>query len=287
MNRTDPLTPASMAELMDILSRLPGQTRLIAGGTDLTPSLGRILGPETRLVDLSGVDELRGIAVDGDEIRIGALETMARLAGDGLIRHEATALAQATGRVGSWQIRTRATVGGNAANASPAADTPTALAALSASVRLISPRGRRDVAVEDFIVGTNRNALVADEFLSEFRLPRRAGLISAFAKVGSRSELTIARLNLAAAVLPGPRDTVREARVFLGTLGRAARRAPAAERVLMEHGLCREAEFNLALVEAVAEAIPGRATLGYKRSAVQALGSDVLSDLRRMEGSGS
>ncbi len=280
MNRTEPLAPATVAELLDILARFPGRIHLVAGGTDLTPRLGRALTPETRLVDLSGLDELRGIAADAREIRVGALETMARLAADQLLNREARALALAAGRVGSWQIRTRATVGGNSANASPAADTPPALAALGATVRLISPRGSRDLPVENFIIGPNRSARADDEVLAEFRLPRRPGHISAFAKVGSRSEMSIARLNLAVSVVPGEGGGIREARVFLGTLGRAVRRAPAAEAVLLEHGPDVE-KFNRALMDAVAEGIPGRSTLGYKQSAVQALGQDVFSELGR------
>lgn len=281
MNRTDPLTPTTTAALLDILTRFPGRTRLMAGGTDLTPRLGRVLTPETRLVDLSGLDELRGIVPNAAEIRVGAMETMARLAADDLLNREAVALAQAAGRVGSWQIRTRATVGGNSANASPAADTPPALAALAATVHLVSPRGQRSLAVEDFITGPNQSALADDEALVEFRLPRRPGQISAFAKVGSRTEMSIARLNLAVAALPSKGKKISEARVFLGTLGRAARRAQAAERVLLEHGLSREEDFNRALMDAVAEAIPGRSTLAYKQSAIQALGQDVLAELRR------
>lgn len=113
-----------------------------------------------------------------------------------------------------------------------------------------------------------------------FRLPLKPGRISAFGKIGSRTEVSIARLNLAVSAVIAPDGVVAEARVFLGTLGLAARRASLVEECLTDNGLRDEDSFTQALSIEVERAIPGRATLPYKCSAVKALGADVLADLR-------
>lgn len=271
--------PASLAEIWTLQSELAGKYALAAGGTDLLVESSR-LNPDRHLIDLSGVPELKGLARLEGGIIFGALTTMSALAANETIIREASALAQAAGRVGSWQIRNRATIGGNLANASPAADTPPALAALETTVELFSPAGRRTLPVEEIPVGPNQNSLKTGEVLTAFNLPLKDGRISAFKKLGSRSEVSIARLNLAAAVT-AEQGQLSEARVFLGTLGLALRRSPAAEAVLIQEGFKQGGEpFAEALMETINRAIPGRATLPYKTSAVRALAEDLLDDLQ-------
>lgn len=251
---------------------------MVAGGTDHFVAQGRNLPPKARLVDLSGVAALRGVAQEGQEIRIGALTSMAQLADNPLIKKEAACLAQAASKVGSWQIRSRATLGGNVANASPAADTPPALAALGAEVILLSPQGKRTMAVADFIIGPNETVLADDEVVAGFRLPLKPGRISAFGKIGSRTEVSISRLNMAISTVISENGQVSEPRVFLGTLGLALRRVLDAEKCLLK-GFDEE-PLAQALAQAVEEAIPGRSTMAYKQSAARALALDVLAELR-------
>ena len=280
MNFTDPLIPAALPELLDILKHNSDNTFMVAGGTDFMARHGHRLPPEARLIDLSGLAELKGINLEGGEIAIGALETMTRVSQNVMIQQRAACLAAAAGRVGSWQIRSRATVGGNLVNASPAADTPPALAALGASAIIVSPEGERRVNVEEAILGPNKSALNRDEVLLGFRIPVKPGRVSAYGKIGSRTEVSIARLNLAVAAVADPGGAVAEVRVFLGTLGLAARRIAEAEECLIDKGLGDDDSFGEALSAGVERAIPGRATLPYKCSAVKALGQDVLTDLR-------
>ena len=280
MNFTDPLMPATLTELLDILKHDSDHVFLVAGGTDFMVRHSHRLPPEARLIDLSGLSELKGISLEGDELAIGALETMTRVSQNIMIQQRAAALAAAAGRVGSWQIRSRGTVGGNLANASPAADTPPALSALGAEALIVSPEGRRRVAVEEVILGPNKSAINKNEVLIGFRLPVRPGRVSAFGKIGSRTEVSIARLNLAAMAAVDSGGAVTGARVFLGTLGLAARRVSEAEECLINNGLRDEEAFAEALSAGVEQAIPGRSTMPYKCSAVRALGRDVLDNLR-------
>ena len=257
-------TPASLGELKELLA-CEG-TRLVAGGTDWFVREGRepSEGIFANLADLSGVSELRGIALqgpgEGKSLRIGAGETMTLLSQDPLVRGSALCLAEAAACVGSWQIRNRATLGGNLAGGSPAADTPPALCALDASAVILSPRGTRETPVAELVerAAKGEKALVPDEAFVAFLVPAVPGRVSAFGKVGSRREVTIARLNLAvSARLDGAR--LADARVFLGTLGSAGRRVPEAELALgMEDPEACGQAFCDILAEAVDAAIPWR-----------------------------
>ncbi|GHV74091.1 molybdopterin dehydrogenase FAD-binding protein [Spirochaetia bacterium] len=272
MNHPDPLIPGSLEELLNFIERYSGRYILAAGGTDCLVKFGGRMSPRCRLIDISGAAELRGISLEHDELRIGALETMTSLSEDDRVKQHAPCLAAAAAKVGSWQIRNRATVGGNVANASPAADTPSALAALDAVVLLTSRKGSRELPVPAFLTGPNRSALEPGELIRAFRIPLRHGRVSAFGKIGSRTELSIARLNLAAAI-----GGKTEPRVFVGTLGTAALRCPEAESALARNS--DPAPFCVALSALVEKAIAGRSTLPYKRSAIQALGEDVLKTI--------
>jgi carbon-monoxide dehydrogenase medium subunit len=283
-------TPGSLSGLLVLLAEHAGGCVLVAGGTDVLAKRrrgstgGTTDGSRTdpSVIDLSGVEEMRGIALHDDTLRIGALETMTAIAENPLVTRYAACLAAAAACLGSWQIRNRATIGGNIANASPAADTPPALAALDAVAVAVSPRGSREVPVSAAFVAANRSVLEQDEVLTELRIPLTPRRISAFGKIGSRREVSIARLNLAVAIGADARSPV-SVRVFAGTLGKAVLRCPGAEAALPgpeSPGGARDA-FCAALAAAVETAIPGRATLPYKRSAIQALGEDVLAVLDR------
>lgn len=264
--------PRSLSELFSL--RRAGVT-FVAGGTDwIIRNRGR-LSDDAVVADLSLIDEMRGISLDGGYLRIGALETMTSLHRSALVRKYASALADAAYVMGSEQIRNRATVGGNVANSSPAADTPPALAALGAEAVAASAEGERRVPVEE-IVGRNRSKLADGELIKEFVIPADAERISAFLKVGSRSQVSISRINVAAAACPQG-GLYKEARLFVGTLGVAARRCAAAEAAMGAPGL--EKSLPEALCALAAEAIPGRPTLPYKQSALHALAQDLCAKL--------
>lgn len=265
--------PRTLLELFSVFK--PG-TELVAGGTDWVIKRHAKLADDAVVIDVFAVDEMQGISLEGENteggfLRIGALETMTSLHRNPLVRRYASALADAAYKMGSEQIRNRATVGGNVANSSPAADTPPALAALGAEAVLASGGGERIVPVED-VLGRNRNTLASCEIIKEFRIPLDVDRVSAFLKIGSRSQVSISRVNLA--VLARCTDNLfKDARVFVGTLGLAARRVPGAEEALSAAGF--DEAFPAALATFAAEAIPGRPTLPYKQSALRGLAQDI------------
>src|SRR4029077_757012 len=108
--------------------------------------------PPARMLDLSRLAELRGIAVDGDAVVLGALTTYTEIRQSGVCREHLPALVEAAATIGAAQIQNRGTLGGNIANASPAGDTLPVLLALDAAIVVGGPRGERTVAADDFWV---------------------------------------------------------------------------------------------------------------------------------------
>lgn len=272
--------PCTLKELFSAYR--PGM-EFLAGGTDWIIKNHGKLAPGAAVADISRIAELRGISVEGGYLRIGAMETMTALHGSDIVRRYASALADAAYVMGSEQIRNRATVGGNVANASPAADTPAPLAALGAAVVIASPCGERRASVEE-IVGRNKNSLSEGEIIKEFLIPADDGRISAFLKIGSRSQVSISRINIAVSARR-ENGLYKEARVYVGTLGAAARRCAGAEAALAASDFAQKLPEELCGL--AAKAIPGRSTLPYKQSALRALAQDICVLLgRRAEEAG-
>ena len=271
--------PRTLDELFSIYR--PGM-EFVAGGSDwVIKNHGRLAGG-TSVADLSLMEELKGISFEGGLLRIGAMETMTDLHRSRLVRKYASALADAAYVMGSEQIRNRATVGGNVANSSPAADTPAPLAALGARAVTASAAGERALTIEEVLV-RNKNRLAAGEIIKGFVIPADESRVSAFLKIGSRSQVSISRINIAVSARYED-GLYKEARVYVGTLGSAAQRCAGAEAALGAPGF--EEGFPEELCAFAASAIPGRPTLPYKQSALRALAQDVTVLLMKRTGRG-
>lgn len=280
MRATDQLAPRDRSELTEALAAMTPRSRLLAGGTDLVRAMTKDgLRPDL-IVDLSGMDELRGVEAADGRVRVGALTTFTRLQQDPVLRRQARCLADAAASVGSVQIRNAATIGGNVANASPCGDSIPALLALEAEAEIWDAQGGTELRpVAGVVTGAGRTALRPGQAIAAFVFP---GLdeswLTAFAKVGSRSTVTVARLSAAVAVQvePGGR-ALGAARVALGAVGETAFRDPEVESVLA--GGKPDARTGLRFAEAcsvaVCRSIPGRYSLGYKCRAAVGLADDV------------
>src|SRR6266550_8366969 len=145
---------------------------------------GEIGEPPERMLDLSRLDGLRGIAVDGAAVILGALTTYTEMRRPGVCREHLPALVEASATIGAAQIQNRGTIGGNVANASPAGDTLPVLLALDAAIVVGGPRGERSIAADDFWVAYRRTALAADELILSVRIPLAGGRETRFRKVG-------------------------------------------------------------------------------------------------------
>ena len=171
----DYVRATSAGHALDLLAEHGDEAKLLAGGHSLLPMMKLRLAVPSVLVDIGAVDELAGIAIDGDDLVIGATTRHADVAGSDLVRTEAPLLAWSAAQVGDPQIRHRGTIGGSLAHSDPAADLPMALTALGGSMEISGPSGTRTVGADDFFVGYFETAMEPDELLTAVRIPRRPG----------------------------------------------------------------------------------------------------------------
>ena len=257
----------SLSAALTMLAAEPGGWRPFAGGTDLMVLLDAGKLPPGRYLSLHNLDELRGIAADGDAISIGALSTYTDVLRSPLLQAECPLLCRAAADTGGVATQNRGTIGGNIANASPAADTPPALLVYDASIDLVSVRGIRRVPYDRFHLGYKRLDLAPDELIHSVRVRRgRGAWKQAWRKVGTRRAQAISKVSVAAALdLAGP--IVRDVRIAFGSVAPTVLRAARAEAVL------RGRTLGVETIAASAEALGGdiapiddlRSTAGYRR----------------------
>jgi aerobic carbon-monoxide dehydrogenase medium subunit len=167
----DYIRATSLAQAIGLLHDDPDGTKLVAGGHTLIPTLKLRLASPALLVDIRGIDDLKGIEIS-DSIRIGALTTHAELLASEPLREVLPIFHQAANIIADPQVRNRGTIGGSLANADPAADWPAVVVALNAELELAGPSGRRRVAARDFFLDIMTTALAADEVLVAIHLTR-------------------------------------------------------------------------------------------------------------------
>jgi carbon-monoxide dehydrogenase small subunit/xanthine dehydrogenase small subunit len=187
-----------IGEVLELLER--PNFKIIAGGTDILIRSKRKEVSVLGYVDISGLDELRGIRERDGKIIIGALETHSRISIDPLINKKARGLSLACSLVGSPQIRNVGTIGGNIVNASPAADTIPPLLIHDAKLFLQSKKGSRNILLRDFIIGPYKTAIEGSEILTEVEIKALEGYREGYIKVAKRAALSIARLSIAWAI---------------------------------------------------------------------------------------
>jgi aerobic carbon-monoxide dehydrogenase medium subunit len=177
----------SAGHALELLTEHGDEAKLLAGGHSLLPMMKLRLAVPSVLIDIGSLAELAGIAVDGDDLVIGATTRHADVAASDLVRTEAPLLAWSAAQVGDPQIRHRGTIGGSLAHADPAADLPMALTALGGTMELLGPAGPRTVGVDEFFAGYFETAMAEDELLTAVRVPRRAGVPWGYQKFTRRA----------------------------------------------------------------------------------------------------
>ena len=270
------MRPGSLAEALAVLAERPDSVP-IAGGTDLMVQLRDGRKRAATLVDLGrlGLAEVR--ETDGG-IEIGAATPMDRIAEDTRIRRAHPALAEAAAQVGAWPIQCRATLGGNLANASPAADTAPALMVAGASLTLVSREDTRKVPVDEFFLAPGRSALAHGELILSILLPpssQQPGLraFERFVKVGPRREQIISMVSLAGRALVTGDGTISDVRLALGSVAPTPVRARRTERLLTGRRPDAELRREAARVlqDDIAPIDDVRAPAGYRRIACAVL----------------
>ena len=165
--------PATLREALSLLAGAPNAWRPFAGGTDLMVLLEAGKLPEARYLGLWKLSELRGIEERGDTISLGALTTYTEVMRSAVLQTEFPLLCRAAAETGGVATQNKGTLGGNIANASPAADTPPALLVYRAELELVSQRGTRRVVYDQFHRGYKEMDLAPDELIARIHLPRR------------------------------------------------------------------------------------------------------------------
>ena len=275
--------PQTIDEALAALAEHP-EARPIAGGTDLVVQLrdGRVTAP--RVVDLGGLG-LAGIRETAAGVEIGATTTMDEIARHPAVARASPALAAAAGWVGAWPIQCLATLAGNLANASPAADTAPPLLVAGARVRTRSRAGEREVRLDELFLGPGRTCLAPGELILSILLPEPlpAGGREKFVKLGPRREQVLSIVSLAARVRALDGGRLRGVRIALGAVAPTPVRARETEALL--EGAAPDAPTlaaaGLALDQEIAPIDDLRAPAGYRRHAARVMLRRVLEELAR------
>jgi CO/xanthine dehydrogenase FAD-binding subunit len=285
----DFLRPHALPEALAMLAEQPPDVMPLAGGTNLIVELRDGHSSPKRLMDVSRLHELRGIRRDDGHIVIGGSTTISELLVHPLIAEYGRPLRQAAALLGNPFVRNRATVAGNLANASPAADTAPPLIALGAEVELVSKKGSRRVPLYEFMIGVNKTLIQPDELLSLIRWPAPPARSAAgFYKIGLRKADACSVINAAAMVVWDESGCCRQARIAIGAAAPRPVRASEAESALLgrplETGVIEQAAH---LAVAATEPIDDiRGTAAYRRRMVEVMVRRLLTQIAESQAAG-
>lgn len=273
--------PKDLQEALNMLAESSGDPRPFAGGTDLMVLLENGSLPKGTYISIWGLEELSGIQVAPDAVELGALTTYTDLLEHPTIAAEFPLLCAAAGETGGIATQNRGTLGGNIANASPAADSPPALLVYDAELELISAAGTRRVPYDRFHTGYKRMDIHRGEIIKSIRLPRgRTGWRQVFRKVGPRRAQAISKVCFAAAA-DVDSAFVRDLRLALGSV------APSVVRCVHAEAAIRGRHVDRAVLDAARLAISRdispiddmRSTAEYRMRVAQNLLIQFLSEL--------
>jgi carbon-monoxide dehydrogenase medium subunit len=247
----DYVRPGSVDEAVRALADSGDDAKVIAGGQSLLPLLRLRLAYPELLVDIGGIDELRGVRDGGDALVIGARTTHYQLVHDPLVAEHAGLLAQATSTVADPAVRHRGTLGGALAHGDPAGDLPAVILALDGTMIARGPNGEREIPAADFFVDYLTSSLEPDEILTAIRIPKLGPGWGYRYEKFHRTAQSWATVGVAALVRRS-NGSVAEARIGLTNMGTVPLRATVAEQA------ARGAEASrAALNEAAARADEG------------------------------
>ncbi|MBV9833685.1 MAG: xanthine dehydrogenase small subunit [Alphaproteobacteria bacterium] len=238
--------PRTLSELLQLRAAYP-DAWLLAGGTDLGVRISHDREVPRRIIHVGGVPELTMLAEHPDRIEIGAAATYRQCLP--AMANRAKPFAEMIRRLGSRQIRSMGTMGGNIGTASPIGDSPPVLLALGATLHVASIRGRRAIALDDFFLGYRRTALAADEIIVSIDMPLPAADETFDVdKVSKRRDQDISAV-LGAYRLRVIDGVVRSARLAYGGMAATPARARHAEAALID------APWNAATIERAVAAL--------------------------------
>jgi CO/xanthine dehydrogenase FAD-binding subunit len=282
----DLVSPGSLASVLEMLASNPGKWLPIAGGTEIMVlfSAGKL--PQRNLINLWNLPELREIRVSKDTITIGGGCTFSQIRSHALIAAKFQLLARAASWIGGIANQNRATIAGNIANASPAADSPPALFACDAELELISARGTRRLPYTQCHLDYKRTVLAPDELIYAIHLPRKfAGWRNYARKVGTRNAQAISKVCIAAQAKID-NGKIQEIRIGMGSLSPVPMQLAKIEQLLTGSPIDHLpiAESRKLLNSLIAPIDDIRSTMAYRRHVA---GNLLEECLRTLAGTGS
>lgn len=250
--------PRDLDQALTILGQEPAGA-VLAGGTDLLVKMRRGSLRPPLVVDIKELEECRGIRWQGDQLSVGALTTFNELLRSREIGAHFPLLVDAARLMGCYEIRQRATIGGNVVNASPGAETGSPLAVLQAQAVLQGPQGSRRVALRDFWRGVGKTDLAPGELLVRILIPRLPrGSRSAYLRRSRVQGMDLASVNVAVVVINPRVVENREIRVAMGAVAPTPVRAREVEALLRGQEL--EPRILAKMREKIKEGLAPRAT---------------------------
>jgi CO/xanthine dehydrogenase FAD-binding subunit len=279
------IAPGNLPAVLELLAAEPGKWTPIAGGTELMVaySAGRLNTP--KLINLWGIRDLRFIDVTEEVVAIGAGVTFVDLRRHAHLCESWPLMARAASWIGSIANQSRATLGGNLVNGSPAADSSPALLVYDAEIELVSVRGSRRIPYRDFHTGYKRNLLALDELVYALHMPKRFSHHKQYLrKVGTRRAMAISKVALAGTALID-RGTITEIRLAAASLAPFPARLYLTEQAVLGRPVTRET-IAAARRALMTEAVPIddiRSTAEYRKRVAANLLEEFLLEAGREE----
>ena len=235
------IRPKNVRDVLQRMKKLKGRGKLVAGGTNVIPDMrAKAIKPQA-LIDISHLKNHSYIKEEKKRILIGSLTTISDLASSKVIGHYAPIFYEAAQQLGNPLVRNRATIGGNLADASPAADTAVPLLALEALVVTEKNGGKgRQIPIDQFFLGPNETVLRPDEIIREVIIPKPSpNSKMAYIKLGLRNAMAISVVSLAV-LMEMEKGKCKKARISLGAVAPTPIRAYRTEEILTEKKITPE-----------------------------------------------
>jgi CO/xanthine dehydrogenase FAD-binding subunit len=283
MSINEVLSPKTVEEAKLLLYQKKN-SKLLAGGTDLLLEMYKGEVNAEYLVDLSRVQGIRGIKNFEHHIILGCMTTFTDVKNSSLVNKKFSGLMDCADMMGSPQIRNRATLGGNVANAAASADVIPCFLVMDAVFHIESSKGKRLVRCTDYFTEYEKNRLKENEILTEIIINKKAGT-TGFYKLGKRNALAISRL-CAAVNIEIENSIIKDFKLALGAVGRYPFRVNEVETFLKEKPISNvfSCEVYTLLESKVYESIKNRTSMPFKREAVKGVYKQaVINALARTE----
>lgn len=276
------ISPKNISQLCEALRKKDNNTFIIGGGTDLIIHLRKKEIYDFRIIDITKLEELNKIEEYENKLIIGSCVTMTQLENHEIVKKYVLALSEAASKVGSTQIKNRATIGGNISNASQSADTLPVLFAYDADLEIINSQNvtRTEKAI-NIVEGLEKNNLKDDEVITRIIINKTSSK-SAFQKVGARKSVTISKVNCCVKIDADEEQKITDISVFLGAVGAKPVKAFLIEKELEGKNIrdINISDLKDIIRNQIEELIPNRASKKYKKEAAIGIMDEILKKFK-------